>query len=257
MTRLSLIIIIALGLGVSACKRKSDTNNKSEKVKPCLREEQKRKYFADSIAFRYGNGFMERDSALKFSYFMRTNYPDIKAQNVYDPFIYAFEENYIEPAKIDSSINWFRITVDPCFRRPYCIIVENKLHKTYVTAKMTNGDGGYHCGLLDFSLTKIFSDSLYNDISKQLHELNFWKLKKDTVCGGGFDGETWTIEAIEKGQYNIIYRWVPQDCGDKTTRQLGQLGLQIRGKSKLLDIFALTYGLDRKKQKDKNYLDEY
>ena len=249
MARHLFILIVSIALTAPSCKEDSKPDDKSQKQKTTRTEDQKRKYFANTDSLRADDGWRNgrQDSTHTFAYFMRTNYPDIKAKNIADPFIYAFEENYIDTTSIDSTVNWLRISVAPCFRRPYCLVVEKKFDKTYLTAKMTDGDGGYYWGHLDITTTKIFSDTLYNNISKQLHQLNFWTLHEDTVCHGGYDGEHWTIEAIENGQYNIIDRWVPQHCGGETTLQLGQLGLQIRDKSKILEIFALTYGIDRKK----------
>jgi hypothetical protein len=124
---------------------------------------------------------------------MNEQYPDLKSKNKYDPFVYALEEPYIDTTQIDSSKYWFRIVVRPCFRLPYCFIFEKKNGKSFLTTKITNGDGAYYTGVLISTMRFPFGDTLYNKISSQLQSLNFWKLGKDTTCYGGFDGETWTF----------------------------------------------------------------
>ena len=209
-------------------------------------EESKRCYFQDSIANRMYNGsWGTGDSLNNFDCFIKTLYPEIKSINKTDAFVYAFEEPYIDSVNYDSDKNWFRITVDPCFRIPYCIIIEKKYNKTYLTSKVTNGHGGYFSGELLFSLTEIYTDSLYEEVSERLHEVDFWNLKKDTTCIGGFDGENWTFEAIEDGKYNIIDRWVPLHCGDSTTRKLGNLGTMLIKKSNMVELLELKTNISK------------
>ena len=68
--------------------------------------------------------------------------------------------------------------------------------------------------------------------------LNFWTLAADTTCHGGLDGETWIFESIDKGKYNVLSRWYPQECGNMTTKQLAQLGLRLREYSRLEKVLA-------------------
>ena len=180
-----------------------------------------------------------------FEYFIDSLYPEIRAINKADAFIYAFEEPYIDSTNLAKDKSWLRITVDPCFRTPYCIILEKKNNKSYLTTKVTDGQGGYYTGKLVFSLTEIFSDSLYNVVSKELNELDFWTLDKDTTCLGGNDGESWTFEAIENGKYNIIIRSVPLDCGNSVTKKLGQIGTMLRMKSNLVEILSIKTGVSK------------
>jgi hypothetical protein len=208
-------------------------------------EEEKRNYFQDSIANRMYNGRLGKgDSLNDFTIFAREMLADRKSKNVINPIIYALEENYIDTTDIKGDKCWFRLTVDPTFRIPYCLVVEKKNRRTYLTAKMTDGRGGYYSGKLDFSVTKVFPDTLYDNLSRQLHDLNFWSLGDDRI-DGGLDGETWIIEAIEDGKYNLIARWVPQHYGDSTTRQLGRLGIKIRETSKLFEVFAVERNLSK------------
>jgi hypothetical protein len=204
-------------------------------------EEQKRKFYTDSFSYSDNDFLNRRDTSINFVTFMNEQYPNLKSKNKYDPFIYALEEPYIDTTQIDTTKNWFRLVVRPCFRLPYCFVVEKKDGKSFLTTKITNGYGGYYTGVLISTMRFPFGDTLYNNISSQLASLNFWSLGSDTTCHGGFDGETWTFEAIENGKYNIISRWVPQTCGDSTTIKLSKIGLNL-GKLSRLDNVLIAIG---------------
>jgi hypothetical protein len=216
----------------------SDPAPKVNKV-PGWAEEQKIKYFADTFAGLYGFGqFGVEDSTKTFAHFFKTHYPNIKTRYGYDPFPYAFEEEYVDTTKIDSSRHWFRLMVIPCFRRPYCFTLEKKYNKSLLTTKITSGNGGYNTGVLVSTTKFSFGDTLYDNISMQLKSLNFWKLNKDTTCLHGTDGEVWTFEVVENGKYNIISRWAPQDCGDSVTKQLSYIGIHLAKLSRLDNILV-------------------
>ena len=228
-------IFISIIFFLLSCKE----NDKKIDTPKAWTEQQKRNYFADNFAGQYGFGqFSEKDSTKTFLYFFKTQYPDIKAKTPFDAFPYAFEEEYIDTTKIDTARLWFRIIVRPCFRLPYCFVVEKKFGKTYLTTKITTGSGGINTGTLFSTMKFTFGDTLYDDISKKLNSLNFWKLGIDSTCHGGFDGETWMFEAIENGKYNIFARWVPQGCGDSTTIRLSKIGINLAKLSKLDNILT-------------------
>ena len=54
-----------------------------------------------------------------------------------------------------------------------------------------------------------------------------------TITFGGFDGEEWLMEAVDKGRYSAVYRWAPQDCGDSTTRKLAILLKHLATESRI------------------------
>lgn len=205
-----------------------------------------KKYFKENIA--RGKPYEKAhsgDSLHSFEIFSKYVLGDIKAKNISDPFILAFEEDYIDTVMINPEKQWFRITVDPCFRIPYCLILEKTNNKSILTLKMTDGYGGYYSGYLNFVSSLQDSDSLYNSISSRLHQLDFWKINNDTTCTGGFDGETWTFEGIENGQYNIISRWVPLDCGNDITRQLALIGVDLRNKAGFKNYMQVKTGMTK------------
>jgi hypothetical protein len=219
---------------VVACGDKEQRVKPSTVAKTAWTEEQKRQYFNDSIAvFRIGL----IDSSNEFPYFFKKHYPDIQAKYK-DAFLYALEEQIIDTTKIDTAAKWFRLTIEPCFRLPHCLIVEKYKKQTIMTTKATNGDGGYNTGTLALQTKFFVPDTVYDNILNQLRGLNFWSLGDDTTCHGGLDGETWIFESIDKGRYNVVTRWVPQSCGNRTTKQLAQLGIRLREVSRLEKVLA-------------------
>jgi len=207
-----------------------------------------KQYFKDSIAYRQYNGQLgSGDSLNNFDTFSRYILTDIKAKNISDPFILAFEENYIDTSRIEAGKQWFRITVDPVFRIPYCLILEKVNNKSILTLKMTDGYGGYYSGYLNFTSSATDSGSLYNSISSRLHQLNFWEIKDDTTCSGGGDGEVWTFEGIEKGQYNLVSRWFPLNCGDEITQKLALIGVELRNRSLFKNYLQAKTEMTKKK----------
>ena len=220
-TILFLIIFIS-------CKQRKDTSQNKETIAITWTELQKRKYFQDSIAYRMYNGnFGTVDSLNNFQIFSKIFFPNINLENRNNACIYALEEPLVDTTSIDTSKIWLRITVDHTFRKPYCLILEKKQYKNYLTYKTTDGHGGYFSGLLNFSFTKVITDSIFENTFKKIREINFWELRNDTTCIG-LDGEGWTIEAIKKGKYNFIERWTPFYCGNPTTRKIGEIGVDLR-----------------------------
>jgi hypothetical protein len=228
-------ILTALLLLLS-CADKTPQVNKPKS----LTEEQKRKIYTDSFAFTDRDFPDRRDNTASFEAFMNKHYPDLKAKNKYDAFIYALEEPYVDTTKIDTSKHWFRLTVRPVFRKPYCLIVEKQGDKSFLTTKITNGDGGYNTGTLAVQMKFQYRDTLYNNLIKDLERLNFLNMPlHDTTCGPGLDGETWTFELLEAGKYKLLGRWLPERCGDSKTKQLALLGLRIRELSRLDKILTV------------------
>lgn len=224
------ILLGGILLSLFACKEPVKTPKKLTG----WTEAQKRKYFADSFAPITMDFTSWTDSTRSYKAFMDKHYPDLKAINKYDPLIYALEEPYIDTTRIDATKHWFRITVDPTFERPYCLVLSQENDKSTLIAKVTNGRGGYHTGTLTLQLKTEYKDTLYENSLKILNEIGFWALPiLDTACGPGFDGENWTFELYEGGKYHIIYRHSPEFCGNELTKRLGKMGIGLKKAGKL------------------------
>ena len=197
------------------------------------RDSTARSYFKTHIAGGNINNFPEE----LFAAFIADFYPELKTAYT-NLFLYAMEEDFIDSCAIDSSRQMFRVTVDPCFRRPYCIVVEKKAGKGSLSIKITDGYGGQYPGLLASTTRFQFVGDMYDQVSRKLDSLRFFELGKDTTCGMGLDGEWWLLEFVERGRYNAIHRWVPQHCGDSTTRQLARLVKEVARQGNLDEILV-------------------
>lgn len=222
--------ILTLGVLIAICAVSCKSNTSSKGIVDQNQEwseSKKIKYFQDSIAYRLFNGDFGQGQGLnRFKTFSSIMYPNLKAKNKANAFLFAFEEPYIDTTQIDKTKSWLRIVADPTFRTPFCITIELKNNRTYLTLKTTDGQGGYYSGLLNFSVTKTYSDSLYNNFSKLLHEASFWNLERkpgDTGCNST-DASGWTFEAIENEHYNIFELSDPLFCGSPEIMRIGQIG---------------------------------
>ena len=231
------LFYIALLCIVTACKD-AGSGKPAVAGKPVAAETRKpgtadsvRKYFRDSIA--------------QATYQFNGKGPlfGTNASNADDPLIFAFEEEYVDTTRIEAHKKWLRITVRPCFRIPYCIVLELIDTASVLTLKMTDGRGCNSPGYLDFVSSQKFSDSLYSGVSKRLHGFGFWQLGQDTSCHGGMDGEVWTIEAIENRRYNLVGRWAPLHCGNTTTKELASLVVELRKMARLKQYLKARTGM--------------
>lgn len=223
-TFLPLLLVPCL---IFSCHEKEMTANQEKKCDAPWPEAKIRQYFEDSIAYSIGD-WMSKDSMNSFDVFASVMLCASRKRSGYNSLIYALDEPYLDTGKIDPSLNRIRITVSPCFRNPYGLIMEKKGNETILTVKVSDGDGAYYCGMLDTTFQRTFPEDVYDEFSTLLHQADFWALGIDTTCTGGLDGERWYFEAIEKGKYNSISRWAPEHCGNTTTLQLGKIGNAIR-----------------------------
>ena len=213
-------------------------NNQTGSGEPTVKEIQyteaeARQFFEDSIAGPDQKEFTSE----KFPRFLKRYYPQLSTKTP-TALIYAMEEPFVDTTRIDTTKQWFRVTVDPCFRRPYSMIVEKNSGRSSLTIKVTNGFGCQYPGMLTSTTKFRFVGELYDTVAAKLKSFNFWALGDDTSCHGGLDGEEWLIEAASKGKYNAIYRWVPQHCGDSTTRKLANMVKHLATESRLDAILS-------------------
>lgn len=241
-SRYTLLAIWLMALCSSGCQDAVQQHDITQKAE--WTEAQKRKYFEDSLSVGPPKVWRFRDSSNDFAHFFKTQYPNIKTPYA-NSFTYAMEEPIIDTSHIDPARKWFRLTVSPCFAFPYCFVLEKKDDKTLLTVKASNGDGGYFPGTLMMTLHLHLEDTLYDTISRQLHSVDFWHLGKDSACGRGTDGQTWIMEVMENGQYHLVSRWCPEDCGNAATRQLGQIGSRLRTLARLNKLFPALGGSGR------------
>jgi hypothetical protein len=201
-TKMKRLIIILFTITSIASAFLCSCNRTKNKTENNWTESQKRQYFQDSIAYRYCWGtFITKHDLNDFNVFMDSLYPEINAENKYNPFVYAFEEAYVDTANIDSLQKWIRIIIAPCWLTPVCILLEKRNGLSYLTTKITNAPmGGYYTGVLLLELTKVFPDTLYDNVLSRLHKLNYFELQD--VYPNCSDGDMWYFEGMENGNYN-------------------------------------------------------
>ncbi len=220
------LLFIVMSL-VLSCQNTQKNSSEHQVKKTIYTENDARKFFEDNVA-----GPDEEFTSEKFPRFLKRYYPELKTKTR-NALIYAMEEAFVDTTKIDTAKHWFRVTVDPCFRNPYSIIVEKSGGKSSLTIKVTNGFGCQYPGLLASTTKYRFVGGLYDTVATKLKSLHFWTLGEDSTCHGGLDGERWLIEAMDNGRYNAIDRWVPQRCGDSTTRGIANLVKHLAAESRL------------------------
>ncbi len=241
-------VLLASLIGAISCNKPM----KEESVR--WTENQKRSYFEDSIAFRYCYGvtdeFVNGRSILNgsplnhFSIFMDSLYPDLDAVNKYDPYLYAFEEDYFERENKKKNLDKIRIICDRTFGFVRCVTLYKTGNRTYLTSKITNGQGGYNTGVLVFSLTQTFSDSLFDVYFARIKEAGFWTMEHECWDEIGCDGDTWNFEVIHNGDYKKIVRWHPAGRPNTATGLMYQIGAELMGKGKINEEDIPNLGID-------------
>jgi len=225
------LLLITMSL-VLSCHNRQKSSSEPIVKEIVYTEADARKFFEDSVA-----GPNEEFTSERFPRFLKRYYPELKTKNL-NALIYAMEEPFVDTTRIDTAKYWFRVTVNPCFRRPYSILVEKSSGKSSLTIKITNGYGCQYPGVLTSTTKYRFVGELYDTVATTLRNLHFWTLDKDTTCQGGLDGEQWLIEAMDNGRYNAIDRWAPQHCGDSTTRSIANLVKHLAAESRLDAILS-------------------
>ncbi len=229
-------LVFVLLLVVFACDSPSEI--KSDVIGEWS-EEQKRQYFKDSIAYRMYNGrHLEQSVELNnVDHFLSQAYGFQNEEFFNASILYALEEPFLDTNELIER-TFLRITVDPTFLIPYCVILEQTSKGDILKAKMTDGYGGYFSGCLEITVQKNVSDSLVNAIFNDLDSLDFFSLPKE-IEENGSDGESWTIELVRVGKYHALNRWSPNHVGDTATRQIGKIGSELLVRSGLIDYWYL------------------
>ena len=236
-----IIIVLFALVTVGGCQQRMGTGAGRPATDPVAlarQEDSNRKYFVDSFAYVYGNGF-NKDSLHNFRHFFKTRYPEVNTPYAGDPLPYAFEEAYLDTTKIDTGKRWFRIIVDPCFGIPYCIIIARSAGRTWLTLKLTSGRGCLTLGQLYITKTMVVEDSLQDKLFQKLDSIRFWGIGIQPDCGGT-DGATWTFEALDRGRYKRVVRWSPGYCGEPAAIALSVIGGELGKLANLEDYRDLV-----------------
>jgi hypothetical protein len=221
--------LIFLSIGCSQTEKEIDTSQWSE--------EDKRIFFDDNIAYALYNGRHQgKESLENADFFLATMFDTTNMAQHDNILLYAMEERFIDTTRLDGHGNWLRITVDPTFRIPYCLILDQQGKRSRLNAKMTDGSGGYFSGLLHVETLQHYSEEFGDSIFSELRALRFSSLPTHENRNG-FDGETWTIEAILDGKYHGIERWHPQSSKEQAVNDISRIGAKLIEQSGIIDFW--------------------
>ena len=112
------------------------------------------------------------------------------------------------------------------WRHPISIRVSFFLdNHAHLSAKETDGAGGYFAGKLILNEEKLLSDQDAKEVLKQVDVMQFWTMPTDDKEGGE-DGSRWVIEGREQNKYHVVDRWSP-DSGP--VHEFGSFMIRLAG----------------------------
>lgn len=224
-----LLGLLFLSIGCRHTEREADTIQWSE--------EEKRTFFEDNIAYGLYNGRHQGKEGLENAdVFLASMFDTTNMAQHDNILLYAMEEQFIDTSRLEGHRNWLRITVNPAFRIPYCLILEQQGKRSRLNAKMTDGSGGYFSGLLNVETLQHYSEEFGDSIFKEFRALRFSFLPINEKRNG-MDGETWTIEAIIDGKYHGIERWHPQTSKNHAVKEISKIGNKLFKQSGIVEFW--------------------
>ena len=113
--------------------------------------------------------------------------------------LYACDEEFINPSKIDSNIQLIRFAVMPCFEFPYCISLRKKDNTSKLALSFTDGDGCYNTGSIKMKYQIDISSQVYDRLYTKLESLKYYNII-DTGSTSK-DPDFIQIEVLRNGTY--------------------------------------------------------
>jgi len=227
---------------LSACSNQAPKVHKANNFN-WSRDSIKNYYLQHIASYEFLNA-QNPDSLWFFNIFSKHVLNIQHAKNGGDPLLFSFDEPYSDTTDIDPNKNWLRISVNPCFYKPYCMTIEKVDNTTILRLKTSNGRGCQNLGYLDFvNETTIQQSQFFDTLATQLENLHIWNWPLNVRCRSCTDGESWTIEFIKNGRYTIhltdspFYNKHPKDS------VLSVLVANIRDAMKFHQYMSLKTGL--------------
>ncbi len=118
----------------------------------------------------------------------------------------------------------YRFTWLRSFHPPIAIRIELPSHSLgTLTAKRTDGAGGYEPGEVDLNTSFELTPSETQEFLSKIEQCQFWRLPTREEVDG-LDGARWIIEGKQETRYHIVDRWSPEKgC----VRELGLYFLKL------------------------------
>jgi len=119
-----------------------------------------------------------------------------------------------------------RLLTLPTFHEPRLVRLDRHESNTQITAKRTDGRGGYGPGRLTINNTIHSGLSIFADATHLLDEINFWDLPAldDAVV---LDGTRYVVESTIDGAYHVIERASPNKREKKLLKWLNSQAKQL------------------------------
>ncbi len=77
---------------------------------------------------------------------------------------------------------------------------------------MLSGKGGYDRGIIKEQGEEVITAPKVEDFLALLQREGFWSLSSGEPANEmGFDGSSWSIEAVRTNRYHTVSRWMPKD----------------------------------------------
>ena len=118
-------------------------------------------------------------------------------------------ETSIWQASDDVNLHAYRFLWLPTFDNPLVVRLELHHEQPILTAKITNGQGGYEPGRIVNRVEKTVSYEHVSAFLDQLEGLEFWQ-KNSLGDDWGINGSIWLLEALRKGRYKFMQSWSPR-----------------------------------------------
>ncbi|MBZ0166089.1 MAG: hypothetical protein K8I00_04720, partial [Candidatus Omnitrophica bacterium] len=80
--------------------------------------------------------------------------------------------------------------------------------KGLIDIKMGGSDGG-KLGDLQIDIQDQVSSKRVREFLRKTQQAVFWRMESLSLKQRGYDGETWFLEAVRNGRYQVVERWSP------------------------------------------------
>ena len=144
----------------------------------------------------------------------------------------ALQEPSLSESVVTGVESVYRFTWLRSFHHPIAIrITVHPDGSGKLTAKMTDGAGGYRPGRLIANSTREVGVKDVQRLLKLINTMRFWQMPPEAPARGdvvNLDGARWILEASRHGDYHVIDRWSPpkgplRDLGLYLALTLGRL----------------------------------
>jgi hypothetical protein len=95
------------------------------------------------------------------------------------------------------------------FHHPVAIRVWRVGNEHFISAKESDGAGGYEPGKVIANSERNLSAQEWDDFLRLLYDADYWCLGDNGM--GGLDGAQWILEGFREGSYHIAVEWSPRE----------------------------------------------